>query len=74
MKDYVVTYHPEGWRSAKREFPERKGYYWCADANKQITFEAYFFDGEWYDRVTVTPIAVTHWQPFPPEPWEIMPK
>lgn len=81
---YVVRYHPEGWRSAKDEPPEENGVYivageiisWNGDKRKEIglmEYDAemkawvYLFRGEG------TNARITHWQPLPTPPWEIMP-
>lgn len=70
---YVVQYHPEGWRSAKDEPPEKDGKYYCAmklmNGTKCCRILSYR-EPVWYVPLGIT---VTHWQPLPTPPWEIMP-
>lgn len=74
MEGYVVRYHPEGWRDAKLEPPEEDGKYYCAvivrNGIRGCRIVMYR-KPEWYVPFGVT---VTHWQPLPTPPWEIMPK
>ena len=71
---YVVKYHPEGWRSAKDEPPEKDMEYYCAlkfKNGKVACRIAGFRMSEWDVPFGVT---VTHWTYLPTPPWEIFPK
>ena len=71
---YTVKYHPEGWRSAKDEPPEKAGLYYCADANKKECGVAWWSGFAWENVYSTITAPVTHWQPPPTPPWEIFPK
>ena len=76
MEGYVVRYHPEGWRDAKLEPPEASGDYYVAFINEYGVNRC---DIAHYDKKDIgwvlrSGVKVTHWQPLPTPPWEIMPK
>lgn len=71
--NYTVMYHPEGWRDAKTEQPEEDGWYYCANADKKEWAVILWENGKWVDLYAMRNPPVTHWQPLPTPPWEVMP-
>ena len=71
--DYVVRYHPEGWRDAKLESPDERDIYWVAFKfdNERWCGECHWDGEDWF---TANGVEVTHWVYLPTPPWEIFPK
>lgn len=70
---YTVRYHPEGWRSAKDEPPEKDGIYLVAVPEYgTVMVSLYDKQTDTWDEIPFGTM-VSHWQPLPTPPWEIMP-